>query len=313
MSEKRDSGPIVLGMILLFFLLLCVITTIGFGSMSSKGLKSTSMEKWNSTGNIGLIKIEGAIFKSEVKVKNINKIAKLPNVKAIVLYINSPGGAIGPTEEIYRALMHAKEKGKKIYIVMGGLCASGGYFLASSGDYIFAENSTFTGSIGVIMQMANMTELYKYLKIKMITIKSGKYKDIGNSSRPMTTEDKNYLQDLITQSYNIFLDVVVQGRKQAIMDKFKDLKTDDAVKKYIKKYADGRVLLGKNAKELGFVDAIGDMEDAQKYIEKKLNLKIKFVKEPIKSKFMKIMTELGDSYSNLKSGKVEKLQLMYIM
>ncbi len=313
MSEKRDSGPIILGMVLLFFLLLCVIMSIGLSSLGKNSFKATSMKKWDSTGNVGLIKIEGPIMKSAAKVSNINKVAKLPNVKAIVLYINSPGGAIGPTEEIYRALMHAKEKGKKIYVIMGGLCASGGYFLASSGDYLFAEDSTFTGSIGVIMEMANLTDLYKYLKIKMITIKSGKFKDIGNTARPMTQEDKNYLQKLINQSYNIFLNVVVKGREKAMMAKFKNLKTENNVKNYIKPYADGRVLLGKNAEKLGFVDAIGDMEDAQKYIEKKLNLKIKFVKEPVKSKFMKIMTELGDTYSHLKSGKVEQMQLMYIM
>jgi protease-4 len=315
MSEKRDNGPIILGIVLLFFLLMCVVISITMSNLG-RGMsrKSFSSFKTLSTdGNVGLIKINGAIMKSENKVKNINKFAKNDKLKAIILYINSPGGSVGSTEEIYRALIHAKEKGKNIYVVMGGLCASGGYFISSAADEIFTENTTLTASIGVIIQMTNLKELYKFLKMDVNTFKSGKYKDIGNPARDMTKEERDYIQKLVDDTHQIFLNIVIKGRSEKIKKLHPELKTESDVKKYIEKYAQGQIILGNEAVKLGFADQIGDMQDCIKFIEKELKIKVKIVREPKKHKWSFLLENIGEGVTKLKNSVTEEFRLLYMM
>ncbi len=178
----------------------------------------------------------------------LRKISKITTIKAVVLRINSPGGSIGAVQEIYEEVIRLKEKGKKIVVSMGDVGASGAYYIACAADKIVANPGTITGSIGVLMSLGNMEELFRKIGIKVEVIKRGKHKDIGSLSREMTAEEKRLLQGLIDDAYDQFLQVVIEGRN------FKKSKAE--------KIAQGQVFTGRQAKNLGLIDEIGNFQDA---------------------------------------------------
>jgi len=178
----------------------------------------------------------------------LRKISKITTIKAVVLRINSPGGSIGAVQEIYEEVNRLKEKGKKIVVSMGDVGASGAYYIACAADKIVANPGTVTGSIGVLMSLGNMEELFRKIGIKVEVIKRGKHKDIGSLSREMTAEEKRLLQGLIDDAYDQFLQVVIEGRN------FKKSKAE--------KIAQGQVFTGRQAKNLGLIDEIGNFQDA---------------------------------------------------
>ncbi len=178
----------------------------------------------------------------------LRKISKITTIKAVVLRINSPGGSIGAVQEIYEEVIRLKEKGKKVVVSMGDVGASGAYYIACAADKIVANPGTITGSIGVLMSLGNMEELFRKIGIKVEVIKRGKHKDIGSLSREMTAEEKRLLQGLIDDAYDQFLQVVIEGRN------FKKSKAE--------KIAQGQVFTGRQAKNLGLIDEIGNFQDA---------------------------------------------------
>lgn len=169
-------------------------------------------------------------------------------VKAVVLRINSPGGSAAASQEIAREIERLKETGKPVIVSMGDAAASGGYWIAAYADRIMANPATMTGSIGVIIQTANLEELYNTLGIDYNTFKSGPYKDMGTANRPPTDEERDIFQGMIDHIYAQFVDVVAEGRKMP-RDKVLEL-------------ADGRVFTGSQALELGLVDELGNYYDA---------------------------------------------------
>ena len=178
----------------------------------------------------------------------LRKIGKITTIKAVVLRINSPGGSIGAVQEIYEEVIRLKEKGKKVVVSMGDVGASGAYYIACAADKIVANPGTITGSIGVLMSLGNMEELFRKIGIKVEVIKRGKHKDIGSLSREMTAEEKRLLQGLIDDAYDQFLQVVIEGR---------NLRKSKA-----EKIAQGQVFTGRQAKNLGLIDEIGNFQDA---------------------------------------------------
>ncbi len=178
----------------------------------------------------------------------LRKIGKITTIKAVVLRINSPGGSIGAVQEIYEEVIRLKEKRKKVVVSMGDVGASGAYYIACAADKIVANPGTITGSIGVLMSMGNMEELFRKIGIKVEVIKRGKHKDIGSLSREMTAEEKRLLQGLIDDAYDQFLQVVIEGR---------NLRKSKA-----EKIAQGQVFTGRQAKNLGLIDEIGNFQDA---------------------------------------------------
>jgi protease-4 len=178
----------------------------------------------------------------------LRKIGKITTIKAVVLRINSPGGSVGAVQEIYEEVIRLKEKGKKVVVSMGDVGASGAYYIACAADKIVANPGTITGSIGVLMRLGNMEELFRKIGIKVEVIKRGKHKDIGSLSREMTAEEKRLLQGLIDDAYDQFLQVVIEGR---------NLRKSKA-----EKIAQGQVFTGRQAKDLGLVDEIGNFQDA---------------------------------------------------
>ena len=186
---------------------------------------------------------------SQQTAKRIRTLAAKKEGKAIVLDINSPGGSVGAVQEIYSAVLRAKAETRKPFIArFGEVSASGGYYVASACDQIIAQPGTITGSIGVIFSVGNVEGLMQKVGYKSEAIKSGKFKDIGSMTRAMTPEERKLLQAMIDDSYEQFVAAVSQGRKLPV--------------EQVKALADGRIYTGRQGKENGLVDKLGDLQDA---------------------------------------------------
>jgi len=197
---------------------------------------------------VAIVEVEGMILEVDDLVRELRAHRENPQIKAVVIRINSPGGVVGPTQEIHQALMRVREAGKPVVASLGSVAASGGYYTAVAADRIFANPGTLTGSIGVIMQMANVENLFKKVGVEYVVVKAGSYKDLGSFSRAMTAEERRVLQTLLDDVHAQFIDAVAQGRK---------LDRADVVK-----FSDGRVFSGVQAKGLRMVDTLGSLEDA---------------------------------------------------
>lgn len=208
-------------------------------------------------GRIAVIPVEGVI--NDDTAKRINRHLKTystdSRVKAILLRIDSPGGGVAASQEIYREVKRAKEEHKKpIVVSMGTVAASGGYYIACPANRIIANPGTITGSIGVIAEWLNYKDLVGWAKMKPEVFKSGEFKDTGSPTREMSEREKQYFQGMITELYNQFVKAVAEGRSGK--------KNLDETQ--VRKLADGRVFTGQAALENGLVDEIGNYEDALK-------------------------------------------------
>ena len=191
--------------------------------------------------------LQGSITGSESVVEQLEKARTSDDAKAVVIRINSPGGSPAGSEEIYNAIRRLRKAGKPVYASMGDVAASGGYYTAAPCSKIFADASTITGSIGVIFETADLSELFKKIGMNPETIKSGKFKDLGSPSRPLTAEERKLIQGIVDQTYDTFVKAVVDGRKMPLAE--------------VKKLADGRVFTGTQALKLKLVDEIGGMHE----------------------------------------------------
>ncbi len=205
-------------------------------------------ERSFSTGDkIGIVTISGIITNSQEIVEQLDAFGKDKAIKAVVLRIDSPGGGVAPSQEIYAAVKGLR-KDKKVVASLGAIAASGGYMIACAADKIVANPGTITGSISAIMYFANAEDLLKKIGLKSSIIKSGKYKDIGSPIREMTDDERKILQELVDDIYNQFLDVITKDRKTSTEE--------------IKKIADGRVFSGRQAQMLKLIDILGDKDYA---------------------------------------------------
>ncbi len=195
----------------------------------------------------------GAIAGTRRFMSDLKKATDDPTAKAIVIRINSPGGSAAASQEMYAAVMRAR-KVKPVYASMGDVAASGGYYVASACDKIYANPATMTGSIGVISQFMNYQELFRKVGLDEATIKSGKFKDAGNPSRKLTPEERALFQRMIGVIYQQFVDDIVAGRKNATGGKL--------TREKLLKLADGRVYTGTQARDVMLVDKIGGLYDA---------------------------------------------------
>jgi protease IV len=196
---------------------------------------------------IGVLEIEGSIDSSREAVHGLKRFVETRGIKAVVVRIDSPGGAVAPTQEIYNEIARVRKE-KPVVASLGSVAASGGYYIASACDRVVANPGTLTGSIGVIMELGNIEELMKKLGVKGYAIKSGPHKDIGSPFRPLTPEGRAILQGLVDNVHGQFVSAVAKGRKMPEA-KVRDL-------------ADGRIFSGEQAKELGLVDELGGLENA---------------------------------------------------
>jgi protease-4 len=198
---------------------------------------------------IALIRVEGVILDAQPTVGELKKFGDSPSVKAIVLRIDSPGGGVVPSQEIYDAVKRVRNKSNKAVVAsMGTVAASGGYYIASATDRIMANPGTLTGSIGVIMEMANVEGLLKKIGVEGVVIKSGRFKDIGSPLRKMNDEERQLLQAVMDDVHQQFIQAVAEGRSLDIAE--------------VQSLADGRIFTGRQAKEAKLVDELGDLDDA---------------------------------------------------
>jgi protease-4 len=209
---------------------------------------------------VAVVELEGAISDASDVLKALYKHAYDKETKAIVLRIDSPGGAVAPSEEIYNAVRRLKTE-KPIVASMGSVAASGGLYSSLSANKIFCQPGTQTGSIGVIMQIPNFTKIASTVGINMETIKSGELKDTGNQFRPMTAPERAYLSDTAKKVHQLFIRAVVEGRNLS--------------EEKVRAFADGRMIIGEEAKAIGLVDDFGDVYDAARLALKLANVELK--------------------------------------
>lgn len=200
---------------------------------------------------IALIRIEGPILDSRATVDELETYGDDPLVKAIVLRLDTPGGGVAPSQEIYNAVKRVRlDKQKTVVASMGNVAASGGYYIAVASDRILANPGSLTGSIGVVMQLANLENLMNKIGVKNIVIKSGRYKDVGSPFRMMGEEDRHLLQSVLDDAHRQFIEAVAAGRSLDAAD--------------VEALADGRIFTGQQAKDVLLVDELGDLTDAVK-------------------------------------------------
>ncbi len=232
----------------LFFILIfssiLAIVLIGTSLLFTLGSQNANFDFGEK---VGIIEIKGVISDSKDIIAHLKQFREDDSIKSIVLRIDSPGGGVGPSQEIFREVRKTIGQ-KKVITSMGTIAASGGYYVAAGTDGIVANPGTITGSIGVIMGFTNFEELIKKIGLVPIVIKSGKYKDTGSPVRQMTEDEEKILQNFVQRIHMQFVKAIAEGRKM------------DAGK--VKSIADGRIFSGEEAKDLGLVDRLGNLDDA---------------------------------------------------
>ncbi|MCS7277803.1 MAG: signal peptide peptidase SppA, partial [Aquificaceae bacterium] len=214
------------------------------------GFVSSLLSRIPVGDRIAVVKVKGTLIDPEPTVLRIQRAKEDKSVKALVLRVDSPGGSVGASQEIYRALEDFKSTGKPLVVSMGNVAASGGYYISAPADLIIANPGTITGSIGVIVQHTELKALLERLGIKITAIKTGKFKDTLSPFRDLTEEERKYLQDTIQDAYEQFLQAILKHRSKKISEE------------KLKEIADGRVFTGRVAKDFGLVDELGNLQDA---------------------------------------------------
>ena len=229
---------------------LTIVALIGIGFIALSLLGNFLSEGgWIGGDKVAVIRIEGIILDSRETIEELRHYRDNPSVKAIVLRIDSPGGAVVPSQEIFAEVRKTKAEGKiKVVTSMGNVAASGGYYIAAATDRIVANPGTLTGSIGVIMELANVKGLLEKVGVQSVVIKSGRHKDMASPLRAMTPEDRALLQTVLDDVHAQFIDAVATGRSLQL--------------EQVKTLADGRIFTGKQAQTVNLVDELGDLHDA---------------------------------------------------
>ena len=216
-------------------------------------------KEWkNSNSEIALVHVNGMLMDSTEIVRQLSKYRRDPKIKAIIVRIDSPGGAVAPAQEIYDEINKVKDSNKIVYASLGSVAASGGYYIACPTNYVIANPGTLTGSIGVIMAFNNIEELAKKVGVRPTVIKSGAFKDSGSPLRSMKPEERKLLQNVVDDVHQQFVKAVSVGR---------NLPQDE-----VKLFADGRVMTGKQALEFKLIDEFGGLEKTKEILGKKIGV-----------------------------------------
>ncbi|HVE72449.1 MAG TPA: signal peptide peptidase SppA [Thermoanaerobaculia bacterium] len=229
----------------------CALVMIGFFFLVALAFAGDDDPEFTfASEKVAIVPIEGEILDARETLDLLHKYARNKTVKAVVVRINSPGGAIAPSQEIYSAIRKIRADGKPVIASLDSVAASGGYYIASACDPIIANSGTITGSIGVILQWFDMKELVSWAKLKPNTITSGALKDAGSPFRELSEGERQYFQNIVTQLHTQFVRDVAEGRKNK-------MKAED-----VSRVADGRIFTGEQALGLKLVDRIGTIDDA---------------------------------------------------
>lgn len=246
-QSKRSTNPLTLVLVLsaVFFIIFLVISGMLFLSRTSGRSGAPVSASLFGGGAVAVIELNGVIMESKKILKTLERHAEDSQVKAVVLRMNSPGGSVAPSQEIYQAVKAYK---KPVVVSMGSVAASGAYYIACGATRVFANPGTITGSIGVIMEFANLEKLYEWAKIQRYSIKTGKFKDAGAEYRGMLPEERALLQSMVNDVLEQFKRAVMEGRELTAAQ--------------VSAVADGRILSGHQAKKAKLVDELGGIEEA---------------------------------------------------
>jgi protease-4 len=247
-ARKKGWSPlaIVLGLSGLFFLIFLIVSGVMFFSHGSNGGGSSAGSKGIfGNGSVGVIELSGVITDSKKFIHRLEQFEDEDDIKAIVIHLNSPGGAVAPSQEIYQAVKKSK---KPVIASMSSVAASGAYYVACAAKKVYANPGTITGSIGVIMEFLNLSKLYEWAKVQRYSIKTGKFKDEGAEYRDMTPDERALLQGMVDDVLTQFKEAVSEGRKIPLDQ--------------VTAIADGRIFSGNQAKKAKLVDELGTLQDA---------------------------------------------------
>jgi protease IV len=241
-----------------FFLFVLAVFSLVYLTLHAGGGESAGLTSFGD--RIGVVDLDGVILSPQPVVSELKKFGDDSSIKAIILHVNSPGGGVAASEEIYREVKRIRgEKKKKIVVSIESVGASGAYYVAAASDKIFADQGSIVGSIGVIAQWVNYGDLLKWAKLKDVVIKTGEFKDTGNPARDLTPSEQAYMQSLIDNMFGQFIQAVADGR---------GLKYDD-----VKSFANGKVWTGEQAKSMKLIDTVGDFETAVSDTAKSVGIK----------------------------------------
>ena len=228
-----------------FFLFVLAVFTLVYLTMHAGGTESAGFGGFGD--RIGVVDLEGVILSPQPVVDELKKFGEDSSIKAIILHVNSPGGGVAASEEIYREVKRVRsEKKKKIVVSIETVGASGAFYVASASDKIYADEGSIVGSIGVIAQWVNYGDLLKWAKLKDVVIKTGEFKDTGNPARDLTPAEQAYMQGLIDNMFGQFIKAVADGRGM----KYEDVKS----------IANGKVWTGQQALDMKLIDSVGDFQ-----------------------------------------------------
>ena len=289
----------------IFVTFIILIGVVGLITALIVGLGGENMTLSGGFGErVGIIEVEGVIEDSRETLRQIEMMAEDDRVKAVLVRVNSPGGAVAPSQEIHKALNELRtEHEKPVVVSMSTVAASGGYYISCSADSVLALPGTLTGSIGVILQFPDLQEIFRKVGIGMETIKSGPNKDIGSPFREMSERDRELLQEMVDDVYGQFVEAVVEGRGLS----------EDSVRAV----ADGRIFSGRQALELGLIDRTGSYHDALAVAGRMCGLgddpETTKAKKPKPSLF-DVLTETAGSFSDPAGplGSLSSPRLLYL-
>jgi protease-4 len=241
-----------------FFLFVLAVFSLVYLTLHAGGNETSLSSSFGD--KIGVVDLDGVILSPQPVVGQLKKFADDSSIKAIILHINSPGGGVAASEEIYREVKRIRdEKKKRIVASIETVGASGAYYVASASNKIYADQGSIVGSIGVIAQWVNYGELLKWAKLKDIVFKTGEFKDTGNPTRDLTPAEQAYMQSLIENMFGQFVKAVADGR---------GLKFED-----VRSVADGKVWTGEEALAMKLIDQVGDFEAAVADTAKSVGIK----------------------------------------
>ncbi|NQX66596.1 signal peptide peptidase SppA [Paenibacillus alba] len=302
---KRGWALIIVGALLIVMVLILVFKTKDWNEAVSSEKNKWQEEVISGKGKNKLVQldVEGVIagkpsfsssFSTGAFLSQLDQVSKDPNVKALVIRVDSPGGEVVASDEIHQRIEHVKKAGKTVVISMGAVAASGGYYISAPADYIFANRSTLTGSLGVIFALPNYEKTAELLGYKQNIIKSGEFKDIGSPLRELTSKEKDIFQSLVNESYQQFVSVIEKGRKLS--------------REEVLKVADGRIYSGQQAKTLGLIDEFGTLEDAREYAKQKLGLEdVKVIKYSQKLSLFSVLDGLSQKMKSPAAQVMEQI------
>lgn len=290
MTSSKNTKALfgIFAMVFVFFVILVVFAFITMNAFN----ETSSIQKKSNSAHIGVITVDGVIMESKDTIELLQIAEDDKQIQAIILRIDSPGGAVGPTQEIYEEIQRIDKK-KPIYASFGSMAASGGYYLGAATRKIWANPGTLTGSIGVIMEFMDLSKLYEFAKVSPQTIKAGRYKDAGNPSRSLTTEEKDMMDNLIAGVHKQFKDDILKRRA-------------DKIKGDLNELAQGQIFSGESAMQVGLVDAMGSLWTAGRAIHTEMKMKdefaLKFIEKKKKLGMLEFLGSIDESISKLNLG-----------